>query len=567
MSAPLLRGARIFGALGPLFAIVTASACALLDDGPRDGGASPAASGPPREDQAPAGSGHQGPGSFRCSRCHTDADRARPAWKEVAMAVGHDVERRLRARTTCTCCHLGEVRGFGEPLERACVECHEEVRVRISAMGSMHCVSCHDLTALGGAIIRESAWECQKCHADNQGDKAAIEVHSSEDCASCHRPHAEPWTAQRRCSDCHAQREARHGGAEDTAACEMCHRPHEVGGAASSRCAECHAKRDPRTFTGRTTFAGHDQCTTCHAPHVAGKTAPARGCKTCHAAVVTMPGRGAEAHGKCTACHSQHDVRSSAPKACVSCHSAVHPEHPDPTGQGCVSCHDPHPASPGVSGRNACSSCHREASSDTAFHAGGRSCTGCHQEHTFRASSPAICAGCHARESAAGKHGGHRACESCHEAHQPSAAKPACKSCHEAEATTAPTGHAACKSCHDAHPTSRAPKAQCSTCHAQKKTGPHAPVGCASCHRAHGPDAPAGPAGPPQTPPCSQCHEKAKLGSLHAAPGHQTCASCHTGHGPPSSDRATCLLCHADRKDHEPSARVCAGCHAFGKAR
>jgi hypothetical protein len=567
MRAPLLRRARSLGAFGPLFAIVAAAACALVEDRAPDGGASPAPGSPASGATALAGRGHQGSGAFRCARCHTDADRAQPAWREVSMSVGHDIERWLRGRTTCTCCHVGEVRGFGEPLSSVCAECHDEIRVRISAMGSMHCVSCHDPTAAGGAILRESAWECLKCHANDQSERAAIFVHSSEDCANCHRPHADPWTVQRPCSDCHVGPAPQHGGAEGVAACELCHRPHEVGGAASSRCAECHERRNPDTFTERTTFAGHDRCTSCHAPHAAGKGTRARGCTTCHAAVLTMPGRGAKEHAACESCHSRHDVRKSAPRACVSCHAAVHPEHPDPTAQGCVGCHDPHPSSRGAARRNACSSCHRGAASDTAFHAGGSSCTGCHREHSFRAESPAICAGCHARQSAAGVHGGHRACESCHNAHEPSAAKQACSSCHEAEATTAPKGHAACSSCHAAHPASPAPKAQCTTCHAQKKAGPHAPVGCASCHRTHGPDAPTGPAGPPQPPPCSQCHEPAKLGGLHAAAGHGSCASCHTGHGPPKSERAACLFCHTDRKDHEPMARVCAGCHAFGKAR
>src|SRR4051794_9237670 len=51
---------------------------------------------------------HLGPGSIRCSRCHSNEDRQAPRWKEIAKKVGHDVDAMLSTRTTCTCCHVGE---------------------------------------------------------------------------------------------------------------------------------------------------------------------------------------------------------------------------------------------------------------------------------------------------------------------------------------------------------------------------------------------------------------------------------------------------------------------------
>ena len=226
-------------------------------------------------------SDHHGVGVMRCERCHTPEDRNHPEWKAKAMAMGHDLARTFEDRTTCKCCHLGEVKGYGEPLDRKCAECHEDIRVTITAMGKMHCLSCHDPTASSGMAIRESAWECKKCHAEDQGDKPAIDVHAGEDCSNCHRPHQEPWTVQRACTDCHVGHETWHDPKRDAGAgaapskhgigagptpltgeptaCAVCHKPHEVSGAASGRCFACHAQREPQTFTAASTFAGgHD---------------------------------------------------------------------------------------------------------------------------------------------------------------------------------------------------------------------------------------------------------------------------------------------------------------------
>jgi Doubled CXXCH motif (Paired_CXXCH_1) len=566
-----------------------------------DAGAALAPGLAPRADQ-----GHLGPGAIRCSRCHTPEERDHTKWRETAMRLGHDVQSRLAERTTCQCCHLGEVKSFGQSIERVCAECHDDVRVTITGMGSIHCLSCHDLTGSGGTLILKSAWECTKCHAQDQGDKPAIHVHSTQACSNCHHPHEEPWTVPRKCTECHEGHETFHGadvrdadgGAShpvaphaagsfsgEPMACATCHAPHEVGGAASGRCYQCHAEKEPATFTAATTFAGgHERCTTCHVPHGEANAGPVP-CRSCHAGVVTLGGRASEAHGKCVNCHQPHDVLGSPAGACVGCHSAVHVEHPDPEGKGCVGCHNPHPgpaalagaasptlaesAFPKASSQVKCSGCHTEAKTDLGFHDGTTPCKGCHVPHAFtRASAPA-CSTCHAPETAAavaaGGHG-HGECKGCHQTHEPKAAPPACGSCHEQEAKTALAGHTECRACHEAHPASRAPEKACATCHArQKNSGPHAAVACSTCHRPHGPDAPAGPAGPASKPECSSCHAAATLGGMHVVQGHSTCTSCHGAHKAPSSTRETCLACHADRKDHEPTAAVCSGCHGFRK--
>jgi len=555
--------------------------------------------------------GHLGPGAVRCANCHTADERGHAKWRETAMRLGHDVQTQLAERTTCNCCHLGLVKGFGEPLDRVCLECHDNVRVTITAMASTHCLACHNPTEAGGSLIRQSAWDCTKCHDKDQGDKAAIRVHESQDCSNCHRPHQEPWTLPRKCTECHDGHETFHppvardvdGGAPheigphdagtvsgEPIACATCHKPHELGGAASGRCYACHAQREPEKFTQATTFAGgHEACTTCHQPHGAANAGPLP-CRSCHTSVVTMDGPASAAHGKCINCHQPHDVRGTPASACIGCHLSVHPEHPDAEGKGCVGCHNPHPGTPGRAvvttvaavlpdtafprgpSPVTCSRCHTQAVTDLGFHDGTTACKSCHVPHRFTAATAPACSTCHARETAAavtaGGHG-HSDCKACHQPHQPKAPRPACGSCHVEEAKTAPAGHADCQLCHEAHPTSRSPAKACTTCHAQKKSGPHAAVACVNCHRPHGPDAPAGPAGPADKPACSSCHAASTLGGMHAVSGHTTCESCHGAHKPPSSSRETCLACHADRKDHEPTAPVCSGCHGFrtGKKR
>jgi hypothetical protein len=583
-------------------------------DGHPPGAASSAAPAADGDAGAPLPNDHHFTGNMRCSRCHTAEDKKHPQWRETAMRLGHDIGKTFEDRTTCKCCHLGEVKGFGDPIDRRCAECHDDIRVTITAMGSMHCLSCHDPTASGGMLIRESAWECKKCHDKDQGDKAAIDVHATEDCANCHRPHSEPWTLPRKCTECHVGHETWHaavrgadGGAPPPApapiardggphamtgepmACATCHRPHEVAGAASGRCFTCHAAHEPEKFTAASTFpGGHDRCTTCHQPHGDGAGTGPRACRSCHTTVVTMDGRASEAHSKCVNCHQPHEVAGSARNACIGCHLSVKADHPDPKGVGCTGCHQVHPGAPARATVSTsmvaalpdtaypkapspvtCSHCHTKASSDLAFHDGKTGCKTCHTPHAFTAASAPACAKCHARETAAATASagrGHTNCRTCHEPHAPTAAKPACASCHADEAKTAPAGHAKCQICHDAHPSTRTPKAGCTTCHAQKTQGPHAPVACAQCHRAHGPDAPAGPPGAATRPDCVSCHTS-PLPALHASKSHGTCNSCHGAHSAPSGDRATCLACHADKREHEPTATKCIGCHVFGRGK
>lgn len=514
--------------------------------------------------------GHGGHMRSRCAACHSAEDRKSARWREVVGQMGHDIEGQLRERTSCTCCHLGEVKGFGEPFEARCLDCHDDIRITIPKMGSTHCVSCHTLGKGDGQDLVLRAWECQKCHAEKQGNSAAIDVHGGEDCADCHRPHDEPWTEPRECTDCHqGQSDVRHPriGPRDAPVCTDCHAPHEKAGAADGKCADCHEETDPEIVAKARFEGGHDACTTCHSPHAFDKES-AKACTSCHQQR-TMTGRGAKEHAACASCHSPHDVKGTPQSACANCHRDVASSHPDARGQGCTTCHDPHPG-PTANGTAvvlaaaSCASCHADARTQAGEHA-ALACNRCHETHG-EARKPAACKDCHATQLAkTNLQSGHAQCTGCHTGggHRPQSNVGACVACHAEEQKTAPKGHEGCAKCHDTHSGKgllAAGPAGCKTCHADRAKSAEAlgHAECAQCHRPHGPSGPSSP------PACTTCHKENKLAGLHADTGHRTCSSCHPGaHGKPKSDRATCVGCHANQQDHQPDAAVCSGCHRF----
>lgn len=521
---------------------------------------------PSGEVSIPAHNGHR---RSRCGACHTLEDRAKPRWKEVAIELGHDVEGQLQERSTCDCCHLGEVKGFGEPFEARCLDCHDDIKVTIPKMASQHCVGCHRLGPGDASDLIVRAWECQGCHADKQGTSAAIDVHGGEDCETCHHPHQEPWTVQRECTECHAREDhVRHGKVEagrPTPLCTDCHAPHEKAGAASAKCASCHKEKNPE-IVAAALFPGHDACTNCHAPHAFDR-ADAKDCSSCHKQR-TMSGKGEKEHSACVNCHSPHDVKGAPEKACSKCHDKVRSTHPDPKGAGCVTCHSPHPGeaatgSAAVLAAAGCATCHSNARTQAGKH-GDLSCNKCHQKHD-EAAPPVGCASCHQAEaSRVAQQPKHSECTGCHtgKGHRPQTNLGACSACHDAEVKSAPKGHSECTKCHDSHSGKKLQAASaCKNCHAAEAAGTaalDAHTECANCHRPHGPNGPAAP------PSCTTCHEPKKLIGLHADNGHQTCGSCHnSAHAAPKSDRATCVGCHANEKDHQPDAATCAGCHRF----
>ena len=119
---------------------------------------------------------HHGPASVSCANCHAEDDRTHVRWKELAVSVGHDVDSVMEQRGSCTCCHLGEIEGFGDPIAERCNQCHDQIHVTIPKMGSAHCLACHDFAQKTN--LRESGWECLRCHAEEQ--KTSDEVTAAE---------------------------------------------------------------------------------------------------------------------------------------------------------------------------------------------------------------------------------------------------------------------------------------------------------------------------------------------------------------------------------------------------
>jgi hypothetical protein len=545
-------------------------------------------------------------------------------WASARQVSGHDLHV-VQKHVACSKCHAIGENEIGSVRPERCAKCHEkeallshapgEAEARFGGPGQSDCTLCHRfsesaainaLEALpgGGALAAHSheAGECAHCHLTAQGSTPAVQVHDTEKCLSCHRPHADAKPVSAPCTDCHKDVVATHAtaGKSTVQACATCHqKQHAAASEAIGTCVDCHAKEKPIVGQAALFASGHRECVGCHRPHEFGKEKAAP-CRSCHQDLATLGGAHTPAHQQCTSCHTPHDVRGSPEQACAKCHGAVHPDHPNASaGGGCVGCHDPHPnGAQAHASTRACSSCHQAAAKDTEFHA-GVDCKRCHAPHDFvrDASDHRACAACHAGELAkSAASAGHRRCESCHAGlphrpllpvtgcgschaaekaraipahskcvgcHDPHDGKQAttCGSCHKQELATAPAGHQACANCHEPHSGSRA-TASCGACHAAEAQTKHGKIGinCADCHRAHGP---AGVAAPPA---CTTCHQRGQLGGLHLEQKHASCSGCHAGHrAVPGASHEVCLTCHADRKKHFPEAPSCTACHLFTK--
>ena len=552
-----------------------------------------------------------------CTKCHTQPTKTSPGpVKPENCASCHEKEGKLEhasdeaekrfgagAKADCTTCHAFKFEGK----DRSEAEKRADA-LRTPVDGGTGPTGVHGIETFGPG-------DCKRCHETKQGDTPAVVSHLTEVCLNCHKPHDEQTPTSAPCSNCHKDVHTTHAskGKSEVETCGACHQDqHAPASAALSTCIECHSKEKPVIPATALFAGGHAECTGCHKPHDfdSAKAAP---CSSCHTQVHVLGGGKIAAHNGCTNCHSPHNVRGTPSGACANCHKNVHPTHPAQGGPGgCVGCHDPHPtvtAGAGgvhaVSGANDCTSCHKMADSEHAFHrgvacenchkphdfkvalgnltlcgachanrvtqvganAGHKACTQCHQGLPHKPEAQEVgCATCHAKEHAK-VNKGHQACNGCHEPHSGSQAA-ACSSCHKEEHRTAPKGHQACTNCHEPH--GGAPQKACASCHSGEAKSPHGLVssGCQTCHSPHGPSGSNGPAGADAVPACTSCHKPAALPGLHAEVKHQTCTTCHGGHADlPGTLRTTCLNCHKDRADHFPNADRCANCHLFTKTR
>ena len=572
---------------------------------------------------SPGHQAHVGKDKVTCSNCHDERDGGFLSLKEAACTSSCHAKEVARTHagseakpTACLTCHA-----FGATAAPTCLGCHEKAQGKSAAVavhisGGSPCTNCHQPHEAKTAAQAD----CANCHKDvvaSHGSmqvstpvasRAAPSVDASADasidsmalpsrwfepgaaktnanahanahaasgtCADCHAPHAHAVDARGSCKGCH---EAAPQGNKPSGhpACVTCHRPHEATRAAVKACASCHHEKRAAITSS------HAACTTCHTPH-ATQTG-ARACTTCHDHQATLGAPKVEAHAACGNCHKPHDAKAPPGATCVTCHATMAVKHSPGRADKCTDCHAMHPGGRGaqlavsVAGKAslsvACTSCHKQATSDVTGHPKGLACTGCHKPHDFPLSiaKGTFCAKCHASETkVALASKGHNDCVKCHsDIHKPTRG-PLCATCHAAEASTGPTGHRECQSCHEPHDGHVKPTATCQSCHAKEAATKHAQVqgACATCHRPHGPSGPKGPAGAMAAPACTTCHEQAKLPGLHklvsgTPAGHTQCATCHSSHQPTRADRATCTTCHEKQKNHQPTATQCNGCHIF----
>lgn len=453
------------------------------------------------------------------------------SWPWVRLSEGH-AQHVVNERVACNECHDPGDDTFKAPDTGLCTQCHEEqaslAHVDLDGM-PMDCYTCHIFGSQPEVFGR---WHCTRCHGPFETEgMAGLAMHDTVPCENCHNPHKPSDEIARNCDDCHKKMNVQHGRPRLSGSCADCHGGHKLATDAAS-CMECHKTEQPKVAATATFGGGHDSCATCHEAH-AFSAATALRCGSCHERTTVMAQKTAREHRDCSSCHEPHAVRAAGDRACKGCHDDVLSTHHAPNEADCVGCHDPHPARRNQIATR-CSTCHDEARSETAFHAGNLPCTGCHEPHRFDLSSlsdRALCRRCHVLQTRLTRQNlGHSSCDACHEG-----------STHEL------AGVVACASCHDE----------------QLSRSPEGHRECASCHEPHG-------GGVSAKTKCGSCHEVARLPGLHRLPnaprgeGHTDCGTCHDIHeATVRADRATCMTCHEDIADHEPDAKRCTGCHTF----
>ena len=534
-----------------------------------------------------------------CRDCHTETDGR---WGNVAATAGHASHFGLDEPIHCADCHR-EAAHAGRPGNDGCVECHEEVTMASSPMAKVHCNGCHEFITPVAEAGRRPAWaECDTCHGVTGSATLSIQLHAEMPCATCHRPHKEPFTVSRNCEDCHDQVEHAHPEVDDLPYCTSCHGPHDEWAIAPERCVVCHESQaleaiggvadaapiflDDVLLVALAELAAHATCVDCHAAHERDDVMGSKACVDCHDEVPPPPQhdenacrechtphqpmprgceachddqRVAHADAECADCHGVHE--NTEPPPCRECHRDVGSRRADAHPEtACVGCHAPHMPEP-----IACDECHHEEVVQTRSKPVEHSkCGECHVPHEWKGAKT-DCKRCHEEQAKATEPlDDHRDCLKCHDSHLLDVSVPkGCIECHKAEYRGAHKEHRACGECHDPHAGTRTEGAACERCHEEQAAPPPewpAHTECDKCHEVH--LAPG--VGPP---PCIECHDDAQRGSiesnLHADEEHAECDECHKSHGVTDASRANCLRCHDDQEDHEPDAPVCTGCHNF----
>jgi hypothetical protein len=517
---------------------------------------------------------------------------AAPAGAADVFSPGElsQAHEKLEGLSNCTKCHAA-----GEQLSPdKCLECHAEIRIRMSAGKGFH------------GRLEPGARACEQCHHEHQGRDFAIVdwgeggqrkfdharigyplrgKHAPVECAACHD--------SRRVAD-QALRELVGKGRKTLlgapVACSACHFD-EHRGQMGQDCKKCHNEQ------GWKPAPGFDH----------GKTA--------------YPLRGKHARVACDKCHAKAaEAVPVTAGALLQPKSASWLRYKPVSFETCLDCHkDPHQNRFGQD----CQKCHTvedwrkvmgEGAGERAFHQKARypltgghaqvACQACHgpwpgQRAIFKGLAFEACTDCHA-DAHVGQMArrGHDACDQCHTVQ---GYKPARFGLAEHARTRYPLEGAhrvvACSTCHPQDPrvAERFPAAvrrdlerkkrpvkvssalydiggdtrRCDTCHLDPHAGqlavaPGKATECQRCHDLssftkvrfdHQKDSRYPLTGKHATAACASCHRAAQTASVPVArykPLETACASCHLdphvgqlAQGGAAGDRATdCARCH-----------------------
>jgi hypothetical protein len=462
----------------------------------------------------------------------------------------------LSGATQCANCHDLTT----SPPEYKCLECHEEIRLRLDQKRGLHpslvrndrtgrsCVTCH--SEHNGRNVSLIRWDTPVARFDHNRAGYPLEgKHATLACRTCHRPDriapamaagikvqdlAQTWLGlPPRCSGCHTDE---HQG-QLSPECGRCHNSSRWQDAAQYNhdraqfvlagahtkvdCRKCHPKiGDSRPYTKFRGLAFAD-CTPCHIdPHQGSFH---QSCQTCHSPAGWKTLQGVSAFNHSTTDYPLTGKHEGV--ACQTCHRTTNFKLPIAHGR-CLDCHtgDPHRG-------------------QFARRANGGECAACHTVEGFKPST--FTAASHATTSfpLTEKH----ATVVCSKCHEPRGAETrfrfadnACSACHpdahKGQFLGAPYENR-CESCHTAKGFS--PSTFTLARHMKTSfplTGAHAAYLCRECHKSRSDIYPP----PPATfrfarHGCADCHtdpHKGELAARMAALGPdgnpKGCEACHS---------------------------------------
>lgn len=322
--------------------------------------------------------------------CVSGEFRGRSAHAQISPGALSKAHQSLSGPTNCTKCHdLG--RGAAE---LKCLECHTEIRERVTQRRGMHavwvkpngtskdCATCH--SEHNGADFQIVHWDPSREAMDHSKTGFTLTgKHAGVACGNCHKAEFISVAARsgilvkdlgqtylglsRECAACH-QDEHRGQLGKDCASCHTVQawKPASLFSHAKARfaltgahektpCAKCHisiADAKPYVKYKGIVFA---KCTACHTdPHKGSFSAT---CESCHNttnwnriaqlqgfdhAKTKFPLLGKHSSVGCSDCHTHGDFKTPVPFAkCMDCHKDAHKGQflGRPGGGECAACH------------------------------------------------------------------------------------------------------------------------------------------------------------------------------------------------------------------------------------